>query len=126
MKQLFGILLGTSFLLLSLNVHLAIHFCHDEIMDISFSHNDTHCGGMEDKKCNGCEDVHVAIEGEQDQISQEFKIESPTLFFTSFLNSQIPQEFTTFKQHEPSLHCSDSSPPRRKLYILNSQFCFYG
>lgn len=126
MKKLFGILLGTSFLLLSLNVHLAIHYCHDEIMDISFSHNNKHCGGMEKTPCNGCEDVHVTIEGEQDQINQEFKIESPTLFFTRFFKSQIPQEFITFNQLEFNLYCSDSSPPREKLYILNSQFCFYG
>ena len=67
------ILLGTLFLALSLNIRFDLHYCHDELTEISFSHDEEHCGGMMSNDCNSCKDVHVEFENDQDQISQTLK-----------------------------------------------------
>ena len=121
-----SISLSILFLIVSLNIHLDLHYCHDELTEISFNHNDDeHCGGMKANTCTSCEDVHIELDNEQDQISFDFK--------TKVNHFNLPDwkpEITTIhkslvKQKINVLNGSDSSPPP-KLYKLYSKYCFYG
>lgn len=118
------ILLGTLFLALSLNIRFDLHYCHDELTEISFSHDEEHCGGMMSNDCNSCKDVHVEFENDQDQISQTLKFDFAIIEIPSFNSETVFVEEVLDNEKTVVLEGSDSSPP--KLYKLYSQFCFYG
>lgn len=120
-----AILLSVTFMIVSLNLRLDLHYCHNELIEISFNHNDEHCSGTETNECMSCENVHITVENNQDQINYVLKFELPhRLFFTIKTNS-LPPNHTSEKNNFQTLEASDSSPPP-KLYQLYSKYCFYG
>lgn len=111
--------------MVSLNISLDLHYCHDELTEISFNHNDgEHCGGMKANTCTSCEDVHIQLDNEQDQIYHDFKTKIKHLNFLVWKSGVLTIQNSLVKQKFIVLHGSDSSPP--KLYKLYSKYCFYG
>ena len=125
-KSITLISLSILLLTLSLNVSLNIHYCHDELIEISFSnHVNNHCcAKMKKNDCNFCKNVHIELDNEQDKINFDFKIEFNQLNIAPY-HSKTPTSYKVLANLDfDVLNGSDSSPP--KLYLLYSKYCFYG
>lgn len=124
-KKVLAIILSSAFLVLGLNLHFDVHYCHDELTEISFSHNEEHCGGQMFNSCMSCEDIHIDLDNDQDQISQSFKfqhLELQTIVELTVKNTTTP---IFINNNQEIIIGSDSSPPIQ-LYKLYSRLCFYG
>lgn len=124
-KKTLSIILGIFVLAVSLNIHLDFHYCHDELTEVSFSHQEEHCGGLKKGQCSGCKDVHITLENEQDQVFQERVF---NLYFTLFKVKTHLYSFNANLIDEIKINdfSGNNSSPPHKLYKLYSRYCFYG
>jgi len=125
LKRFLTILYSIAFLVMSLNLQLDLHLCHDEITEISFIQSEEHCGGLMANECHSCRDIQITFENDQDQISQHFNFEMP-LTFEPIRKLKVEKTISNEIIEKPQSFeiCINSPPP--KLYQLYHQYCFYG
>lgn len=127
MLKISSIILSFTFLLLNSGLHIDFHYCNDELTEVSLNHSEDHCEMVSKKCCISCDDVHVNIDNENDQFSDNVKLSIKHPSYSVFTSVKTPEVFESQKQKKvKSRFYSNSSPPKEKLYKLNCQYCFYG
>lgn len=127
MIRLSAIILSFAYLLINSGLHIDLHFCDDELTEVSLNHDEEHCVKEVMECCINCDDVHLNTDNENDQFVEAIKKAKNKFSVPIVPNQSIRIEFNSLEQRKDyALFYSDSSPPDKDLYKLNCQFCFYG
>lgn len=127
MRVIVSILFSLLILFTSNSWHVVIHYCHDEVTDISFNHDNTSkCGDNNGGDCGKCcDDAHIEFESEQSYINADYFVTAPIIF-----NNQISKflyDYSHFIEEASTILVgSNSSPPQRKIYLQNCSLVLYG
>lgn|GEM_PF-2732066 len=128
MRKSISISFAVLYTVLTVGIQVHMHFCHDELKDLSlFEQNDTCC---ETEKTDSCEleskccefaEVEFSLEDEHQAVSKysvdQFVFNESQAHLASF-TEEIFSGFSIVKEQL-------RGPPER-LYLLNCTFTFYG
>ncbi|MFZ6050776.1 HYC_CC_PP family protein [Halocola ammonii] len=128
MRKVISISFAALYTLLAMGIQLHMHFCHDELRNVSFFQQVDSCCASEssescelESKCCEFAQVEFALEDEHQpafkfNVDQFFFLDYQTFF--ALVQEVNPLDFSI--QHEQL-----RGPPER-LYLLNCAFTFYG
>lgn len=112
--------------------HIDVHYCHDEVAEISLSNHDVSCGATENTKstCGTCcSTVELEFDKADDFTSFEKNEEVNKAFKSFFVSNHFP--VVTVSNFEKTsnivFQCGANAPPLSgKIYVNNCALIFYG
>lgn len=127
LRKTASILIAFTYLMLSVGVGIAMHYCGDEVTSVGLYDTDGCECGDESTDSGCCEDEYLFFKADYDQ-KPEVRIDAK-----KFSSDQNPFTVNTFadsyliklKQGQ-TVHYESPPPLIRSLFLLNHSFIFYG
>lgn len=124
--KLFSIALAISYLFLNSGIHIDMHFCEDNLTEISLSHQETKCNSAVMECCKSCDDIHIDLENDNDEFSETVPTKTDFAIKENQKIKTKPTLVLSSKNQTNLFYSGNNSPPKERVYILNCQLCFYG